>query len=266
MPLRKKLLVVTDLDATLLDHNYASAAAEPALASLRALGFPVVMNSSKTLAEMRPLAETLRLEAPIVAENGGVLAFPGAPGSLGSARSVEIKGLARVAILEAAHGLREQAGYRFKGFADWSAAELSDLTGLTIEQAEASSDRLATEPILWEDSEAHRLRFAEALAEAGVRMLQGGRFWHLMGGADKADGVAAVRSYYESREPDVAWQVLALGDSANDTAMLEAADIAVVVPHAQGPRIEPRAPRVVVAPEPAGAGWNAAVLSILKEI
>lgn len=263
MPLRKKFLVVTDLDATLLDHNYSSAEAEPALARLRALGFPVVMNSSKTLAEMRPLAETLRLEAPIIAENGGVLALPE---SIGQAHSVEIKGLARGAILDAAHALRASEGYHFKGFTDWSAAELSDLTGLTLEQARASGNRLATEPILWEDSEANRLRFAEALAEAGVRMLQGGRFWHLMGGADKADGVAAVRRYYESREPDVHWQVLALGDSANDTAMLEAADIAVVVPHAEGPRIEPRSARVLVAPEPAAAGWNAAVLTLLNEI
>lgn len=171
-----------------------------------------------------------------------------------------------ITILDRARGLRAREGFRFSGFADWSVAELSELTGLSPGQAEASGARLATEPILWEDTEAKRLRFAQSMAAAGVRMLRGGRFWHLMGSADKAGGVAAVRRYYEGREPDVKWQVLALGDSANDTAMLEAADIAVVVPHAGGPRIHPQAARALVAPEPAAAGWNAAVLSLLREI
>ena len=55
-----------------------------------------------------------------------------------------------------------------------------------------------------------------------------------MGAPDKADGIASALDYYQEREPDTDWLVIALGDSANDTAMLEAADIAVVIPHADG--------------------------------
>ncbi|NBB79936.1 MAG: HAD-IIB family hydrolase [Verrucomicrobia bacterium] len=267
MSLQKKLLVVTDLDATLLDHNYSWAAAEPAIGQLRTYGFPLVFNSSKTLAEMKPLASALDSGAPIVAENGGLVALPengGAPDTREYA--IDVKGLARQTILDVAHGLRAREGYQFRGFADWSTAELAALTGLSTEQAEASGTRLATEPIRWDDSEANRLRFADSLATQGIRMLKGGRFWHLMGDVDKADGVQAVRQYYEQREPNVAWQVVALGDSANDTAMLEAADIAVVIPHAEGPRIQPEAAHVRHAPHPASAGWNAAILSLLAEI
>ncbi|MEC8209166.1 MAG: mannosyl-3-phosphoglycerate phosphatase, partial [Verrucomicrobiota bacterium] len=57
----------------------------------------------------------------------------------------------------------------------------------------------------------------------------------------------------------------ALGDSANDTAMLEAADIAVVIPHADGAHISPKAPRVIHASFPASKGWNAAILLLLDE-
>jgi mannosyl-3-phosphoglycerate phosphatase len=262
MPSPKKLLVVTDLDATLLDHDYSWAAAEPALTGLRERGWPLVLNSSKTLAEMEALVRALALDTPIVAENGGLVALPDA-----SERGyeIDIRGLPRQTILTAAHRLRRGAGYKFKGFADWSTAELSALTGLSPEQAEASADRLATEPICWEDSEENRLHFAQTLAGQGIRMLRGGRFWHLMGEADKAGGVAAVRAFFEKREPDTRWQVVALGDSANDQAMLEAADIAVVIPHAEGPRIDPRATRVIHAPSPATAGWNAAVSALLNE-
>jgi mannosyl-3-phosphoglycerate phosphatase len=65
--------------------------------------------------------------------------------------------------------------------------------------------------------------------------------------------------------PDVEWVVVALGDSQNDQAMLEVANIAVVIPHADGPHISPQAPRVLNASMPATAGWNEAVLTIIKD-
>ncbi|MFQ5696467.1 MAG: mannosyl-3-phosphoglycerate phosphatase, partial [Terriglobia bacterium] len=48
-----RLIVFTDLDATLLDHQtYSWAAAEPALRRLRLLGIPLVFCTSKTRAEV----------------------------------------------------------------------------------------------------------------------------------------------------------------------------------------------------------------------
>ncbi|MDQ8195078.1 HAD-IIB family hydrolase [Coraliomargarita sp. SDUM461004] len=262
MGLQHKLLFVTDLDATLLDHTYSYEAAGEAIARLRELGLPLVLNSSKTLAEMEDLAKELKLDSPIVAENGGLLAIQE---ERGGNYTVEIHGVARSEILSAAHQLRHAMGYRFAGFADWSDQELAERTGLTVQQAQRSRSRLATEPIVWNDTELHRIAFAEALAVDGIRMLRGGRFWHLMGTADKADGLTAVFDFFKTQEPTVNWIVVALGDSANDTAMLEAADIAVVIPHADGPHITPQAPRVLQAPFPTSKGWNAAVLSILNE-
>jgi mannosyl-3-phosphoglycerate phosphatase len=262
MGVKRKLLIITDLDATLLDHDYSWSAAKPAIARLRALDVPLVLNSSKTLAEMEDLAKELGLDSPIVAENGGVLAIR--KERVGDYRA-QINGVSRKEILAAAHGLRRQLGYKFAGFADWTDHELAERTGLNIPQAQRSRSRLATEPIVWNDTESHRVVFARTLAEQGIRMLRGGRFWHLMGDADKADGSAAALKFYQDKEPDVEWLVVALGDSANDCDMLTAADIAVVVPYIDGPHISPDATRVVIAPHPSTKGWNAAILSILDE-
>ena len=262
MASKKKFLVVTDLDATFLDHSYSWDEAKPAMARLRELGLPLVLNSSKTVAEMKDLAMELGLQSPLVAENGGLLAIPN---EHTGDYSVQIKGLPRKEMLEVAHGLRSQMGYKFQGFADWSDQELAERSGLSIIQSQRSLARLATEPLSWEDSESLRLEFADQLSIQGIRMLRGGRFWHLMGAPDKADGSATVLKYYQELEPDTEWQVIALGDSANDTAMLEAADIAVVIPHSDGAHISPKAPRVVHAPFPATKGWNAAILSLLDE-
>lgn len=270
---QKKLLVVTDLDASLLDHDYSWAAAKPALAKLKAMGVPLVLNSSKTVAEMKDLAAELGTVAPIIAENGGIFAVPGGIGLLNAGyyikRSgdyvIEIKGLSRDFILSVAHDLREQDGFDFSGFADWSVEQVAELTGLSLAKAHRAQSRFATEPILWADTQSRRHEFEAGLAAEGIRVLTGGRFIHLMGPADKADGLKSVCALYQKAQPDVEWVVVALGDSANDLAMLEAADIAVVIPHTDGAHISPNAPRVVHAPFPSSRGWNEALLTILDE-
>jgi mannosyl-3-phosphoglycerate phosphatase len=270
---QKQLLVVTDLDASLLDHDYSWSGAEPALAKLKSMGVPLVLNSSKTVAEMQDLASELPVRPLLVAENGGLLAVQENLGLPIEGKNlqqsgdylIEMNGLSRDFILSHAHALREEARYKFSGFADWTSEEVAERTGLSAKSAERSKARFATEPILWEDTEQRRAEFETALSEKQIRILRGGRFLHLMGLADKADGSVAALKLFQQTQPDVDWVVVALGDSANDSAMLEAADIAVVIPHEDGPRIEPKAPRVVHAPFPASKGWNAALLSILDE-
>ena len=259
-----KLLVVTDLDGTLLSESYSWALAQPALDAMRRMGVPLVLNSSKTVMEMQALARELKTDAPIVAENGGLIAVPNHTSEAGEF-DVELTGLSRDFILAKAHALRVEAGYQFAGFADWSADEVAQRTGLTLSQAEAAQARYATEPILWEDSEERLLEFQAALAGSDIRILRGGRFLHLMGQADKADGSAAALKYFKKAMPDVVWKLVALGDSANDLAMLEAADIAVVIPRTDGGRIQPKAPRVIYAPYLSSHGWSEAMLKILNE-
>ncbi len=269
----KRLFVVTDLDASLLDRDYSWEEAVPALDRLRELGVPLILNSSKTVSELTGLAGELGLESPIVAENGGILAAPASSGLLDlnggfdrlGYHLLQIQGLSRDFILSVAHGLREKSGFRFSGFADWSDEQVAERTGLPLSNARRSKARLATEPILWEDDEPRFEEFQTSLAAEGIRALRGGRFVHLMGPVDKADGSRAALDLYRKAQPGVDWITVALGDSANDLAMLEAADIAIVIPHAEGPRIAPRAPRVEQAPFPSARGWNEALLNILNQ-
>lgn len=263
MPDATRLLVVTDLDATLLDSSYRYDAAQPALDALRAGGHPLVLASSKTLAEMASLAAQLDLHTPIVAENGGVIAWPDEEGG----RTVQTPGLDRGHILRHAHAWRDARGAEFVGFSDWTDHELAERTGLDVAGAARARERHATEPILWHDTDSRREAFAQAMASHGIRMLRGGRFWHLMGDADKADGLRAVRSRYLQASPGTRWITVALGDSPNDTRMLEAADIAVVVPNPRHPHpLAVDAPRVLRATAPGPIGWNAAVLTLLQEL
>ena len=64
-----KLLIVTDLDATLLSSDYTWADALPVLAQLKTHGHVLFFNSSKTHMELVELASDMDLDTPIIADS-----------------------------------------------------------------------------------------------------------------------------------------------------------------------------------------------------
>jgi mannosyl-3-phosphoglycerate phosphatase len=244
--------VFTDLDGTLLDHDtYDWAPARPALAALQAAGVPVIPVSSKTLAELRPWCGRLGIDGPMVAENGAVLAYPG--------EEPQTAAPGYAAIRQLLVDLRGRHHWRFAGFGDMSGAEVSAATGLPPAEAARALRRQATEPVLWQDSEANLHQFEAQLAARGLRTLRGGRFLHVLGDTDKGRALCAVAARLDPTATTVA-----LGDSPNDRAMLLAAAVPVVVrrKHDGHLRLAER-PDARYTTEPGPAGWNRAVLDLL---
>lgn len=272
-----KLLTITDVDACLMDEHYRYADAMEAVHQLNEKKYPLVLNSSKTLAELQSLAQQLQLDSPVVAENGGIVAVPGhsrlAPLCQNTLAGKNWQwhapywtsntGISREHILEVARKLRSEQGYQFVGFADWGAEGIAEQTGLSPAQATMANDRHVSEPILWQDTQQRWDTFDTQLQSEGVRALRGGEFIHLMGSCDKSDGLREVLALYQSLEPETTWTTLALGDSPNDLPMIEAADIGVIVPHTEGPRIPTRSAHITYAHAPASQGWNQSVLNAL---
>ncbi|WP_373082961.1 HAD-IIB family hydrolase [Zhongshania sp.] len=263
-------IVFTDLDGTLLDHDdYSFRAALPALARLRDLGVIWILNTSKTQAELLQLSSQLNNPYPFIIENGAAVVVPAGCNLLADVELSEIngqrvKGFAprRSEILELLRGWRQQHGYKFSGFADFDAPKLCKATGLSLQEAELALQRDYSEPILWEDSEEHWQSFALLLRASGLQALRGGRFIHIMGGADKGQAMAWLASCLYPSEP--APQVIALGDSGNDIAMLARADIGVVVrsPHHPPPHVAAPQGELRITKGFGPAGWNEALLNI----
>ncbi|WP_257266835.1 HAD hydrolase family protein [Endozoicomonas sp. ONNA2] len=68
-----RLLVFTDLDGSLLDHDhYGWAAAQPALELLGEREIPVVFNTGKTLEEVLVIQRQMGIDQPFITENGMV--------------------------------------------------------------------------------------------------------------------------------------------------------------------------------------------------
>jgi mannosyl-3-phosphoglycerate phosphatase len=272
-PPRLPLLVFTDLDGSLLDHeDYTLAAARPALAQLHHYGIPLVPATSKTLAEMTRLRESLPDRHPFIVENGGILCIPrGYFPKPEDAVTQADYWLLRLApaydrVLAVLERLRREQGFRFRGFHDMSVAEIAQDTGLTETGAGQARQRLCSEPLRWEDSAQALTRFTSALGEQELRLTRGGRYWHVLGQADKAAACHRLAELYRYHGAGD-FTTLALGDGPNDRGMLAAADIAVVVRRKDGSALDtdPQA-RCIVTAEPGPAGWNAAVLQVLREL
>ncbi len=250
------VLVVTDLDGTLLDHDsYSMEPAIPTVEKIVQRGWPLVLASSKTRSEMEALQTDLQLHTPFICENGAAICTPGDAGL-----HVDALVAPRSKVLGALGEIRASYGFRFTGFADGGPAEIAEMTGLAFEDAQRAGERDFSEPLRWDDTAQRREEFIESLAAYDLTALQGGRFLSVCGQTDKGKALDRLRQHYPGAT------VIALGDSPNDEAMLSAADIAVIIKSERSSAVKPiGASRVIRTDQYGPHGWREAMEPLLAE-
>ena len=277
----RPLMVVTDLDGTLLDHfDYSFAPAIPALEALKHQDIPLIINTSKTYTEVVGIKADLVVDTPCIVENGSAIylsasAWPSLAGQLSDDllligdQYVKIFGEPRTKILTVLQCIKDQNDYLFEGFSDYTEAALVKLTGLSQTRATQALNRHFSEPIIWQDSEERYQCFKADIERSGLMLLRGGRFIHVLGRCDKGQSLAWLKGLYSEKNDEKSAPLLvALGDSQNDSAMLALADIAVVVksPVHEYPEITQPKGEVHYTVQEGPEGWNEEILRIIERI
>ena len=259
----KKLIFYTDLDGTLLNHHdYCWQDAAKMIQKLKDLNFPIVFNTSKTLKEVQSFRDQTEIFEPFIVENGGAAWLPGNH-FYGEAERLVVLGRDLSGILESIKDLRNE--YDFESYSQMSVERISELTGLSLEDSFKSSQRICSEPLIWNDCESKIDEFREKLKALDLKLLKGGRFYHVAGLSGKGDALAYLNEKYKKQFQEEEVISVALGDSPNDLSMLEEADIAVVIPRESGSCLKPENKNVINAEFKGPKGWTQAINKILTD-
>lgn len=235
------LLIVTDLDGTLLNHdNYSFEGAKPALDRIRELGVPVAIVTSKTRAEVSRLRERLEVPGPDITENGSW--------------SRDYAWLCDV-LDETSHAL----GIRVRGFHHMTPQEISDASALPLEVAVLAAQREYSEPFSILDP-ARASELLHALEARGLQWTRGGRFHHVFERGGKAAAVVELIKKHPGATS------IGLGDAPNDIGFLQLVDHPVIVNSTRAGELAAAVPHALVTLRPAPEGWTEALLPLLRRL
>ena len=267
---RPSLVVVSDLDGTLLDHDtYSYDAARPAIERLRRDGVPLVLCTSKTRAEVEMIRAELGNEHPFIVENGGAVVVPaGYFPFVGESHGAEQRNGAMVIpigdpyenLVAALARASSETRTRVVGFAQMTDRDVAEATGLSLDHARLAREREFDEPFEVLDG-ADPSPLLDAITRAGKRWTAGGRFYHITGPNDKAAAVRILVDLYRRELGDVT--TVGLVDALNDVDFLREVDRPVVIESPKALEMARRVPGAVVTRRAGPAGWNEAVLEII---
>ncbi len=231
-----KLLIFTDMDGSLLDHtSYSHAAANSLLGELELTHTPVIPVTSKTKSEVLFLRRSLNNQHPFIVENGAAVFIPVGYFEEQPADTQELEGYwVKEFVKPRVHWqeLIEQLGAAYSplytSFKQLGVSGIIESTGLGDQAAVRASLRHYGEPLLWKGTEHQKQMFTAKIEAQGAQVLQGGRFIHISGCCDKGMALQWLTKQYQQMQSNTI-KTLAIGDSQNDKAMLEQADIALLI-------------------------------------
>lgn len=271
----QRLIIFTDLDGTLLDHQtYTFEDAHPALKKVKDKRIPLILTSSKTRAEIEVIRHELENTDPFIVENGGAVYIPEDyfcsefefQKRQESYLVIEL-GTPYSKLREALNKIKSETSLPIVGFGDLAVQEVAKTTGLSLGKAHLALKREYDEPFFTNDeigkSDLDQLK--KIVSNFGLNLTTGGRFFHLLGDNDKGKAVKILTSVFK-KEWGNQIKTVGLGDSLNDLPMLEAVDEPILVqkPNKEHDKSVLSEINPILAKGVGPVGWNDAVLSLLK--
>ena len=266
-------ILFTDLDGTLLDEaTYSFEPARPAIRTLKDLGIPIILCTSKTFLETVELQKAIGISDPFVVENGGAIYFQPDQIDATGQKTTRCGAWQRLSLgvpyrdlVARLVAIQQQTGIAIRSFSCMNIGEIATDCGLALEEADRAKQREFDEPFrLDEDNPEHLAQIASLVRGTGLTLSTGGRYHHLSGGSEKGNAVRLLCNLLEKTRGPL--RTVGIGDSPNDLSMLEAVDLPVVVMRPDGthhPRLVEGLPNALRAFGVGPGGWNAAILGLL---
>jgi mannosyl-3-phosphoglycerate phosphatase len=269
----QRLVVVTDIDGSLLEPGTRSLPDErAALDFLAARGIPLVVNSSRTRAEIERLHQTFHMLTPFISEHGSALfvphgCFPFVPPRAQPAvgGSVIEFGRRYHDVVDALRLTSRELGVEIVGFAELTIQDVAREIGVTTVEAQLAKLREYTELFrIVDDKDTTRSRLLKALRRRGLRCWRTGSHHLVTATPDRAESLRTLKAMWRQAWGDPI--LIGFGDSEDDVAWLRHTDVAVIVQNDQTgvpARVLSKLPTVHVTRFPGRHGWSEAVFEFV---
>jgi mannosyl-3-phosphoglycerate phosphatase len=226
--LKRKTVVFTDLDGTLLNDNYLCDDIGDLIGGLLDLDVALIFCSSKTRAEIEVYRQQIGIGDPFIAENGAAIFVPkgyfsskyAASNQVGDFNVIEL-GMSYLKVRSKIEETNRLFGVDIVGFGDMTAKEISEQTSLPLNICYLAKMRDYDEPfrILTGDEN----KIVRSFERDGLTVTRGGKFHHLLWGSDKGKATKTLSELYRQEIGDTLC-TLGVGDSPNDFPMFDAVD------------------------------------------
>jgi mannosyl-3-phosphoglycerate phosphatase len=268
----QRLIVVTDIDGSFLEPGARSLSDErAALDFLAQRGIPLVINSSRTRAEIERLHQTLQMLTPFISEHGSALfvpngCFPFVPEHAHPAvggRVIEF-GRRYHEVVDALRFTSRNLKVGIVGFAELTIEDVARELSVPIAEAQVAKLREYSELFrIIDETDATRSRLFKALRRRGLRCWWAGTHYLATAARNRAESLRTLKTMWTR-----AWGeplIIGLADSEDDVAWLQHADIAIIVQgeDAGVARVLSKLPTVHITRSSGRHGWSEAIFEFV---
>ena len=252
--------VVSDVDGTLMDHEYDLTPAKETIKKLQELSIPVILCTSKTASEVKVIRNELNLSDPYIVENGAAIygeSLPKVNGKIILGEKYEV-------LEEILNCISEEISYSLIPLNNLSDQEATDLTGLKGNSLNLMRDRHWSMPFL-NPPDYLEEKINIFCKSFNVQIFKGNKMSHLLSvNSDKGKAINELKKY--SNNPNI--KIIGLGDSPNDLPLLINSDFKIVIPSVKGPNInlleKLKDYEFTLAVEPNGYGWKKEINKVIN--
>ena len=254
--------IVSDVDGTLMDHNYDLTPAREAILTLQKLNIPVILCTSKTAAEVKVVRENLNLQDPYIVENGAAIYGE----ELKKVNGEIILGEKYEVLENILNSISKEINYTLIPLNNLSDRKATELTGLRGNSLNLMRDRHWSMPFL-NPPDFFNEKIQICCKSWEVVVFKGNRMSHLLSiDSDKGKAINALKKY--SNNPDI--RIIGLGDSPNDLPLLMNSDYKIVIPGVEGPNLNLLSKlkdcKFRLADQPNGFGWKNEINRLINKL
>ena len=262
---KKKILIFTDLDGSLLDKvTFKFDDVKDYLKKLISRGIIIVLNSSKTESELLDFNEQNYFDFSFISENGSSIhglnkIHHNLPQKVFMGRSKDE--IQKIYNKNIGSDLKNKITY----ILDLKIEEQQKILGLPLDKISLATKRMHSIPIQFKGNEIEKNNFIKNINQIGLTAQSGGRIINICDNTNKSKAMSkALRLIRKELGDEII--TIGVGDNENDVEMIKQTDYPCLVKNENFDSSLINIDNLIKSDEPSPKGWSDVIKTALQKI